>query len=178
MTDGDRRRLSFAALLTLIALPALWVISRDGAQTTTSPTAGAVGVQTPSLDGERNAQNATTTTEYVPRPPVFLDGDVLSASAAAPPVQIQRGTVQQGNQVTVQATFRRYSNPSNHPCTTPYAPGNAEITVRNVANGQEVTCRNNLSADVPAGIGLVLHTDLFASISNLADAPIAVQLSW
>ena len=178
MTDGDRRRLSFAALLTLIALPALWVVSRDDAATTASPTAGAVGVQTPSLAGERRADQATTTTEYVPRPPVFLDGNALPSAGDAPAVEVQTGTAAPGNQVTVRATFRRYSNPGNHPCTTPYAPGNAEITIRNVANGQEVTCRNNLSADVPAGIGLVLHTDLFAEISNLSDAPITVQLSW
>ncbi len=177
MTDGDRRRVSFAVVLTLIALPALWVVGRDEASTTTAPTAGAAGVQTPVLEG-KHPSATTTTTAYVPQPPVFLDGTVLPAGAGAPPVEVQRGTTPVGNQVNVRATFRRYSNPGARPCTTPYAPNGAAIKVHNVANGQEVTCRNSLSADVPKGIGLVLHTDLFAVISNLADAPIAVQLSW
>lgn len=176
MNDGDRRRLSLAALLTLVALPALWVLGRESAPTTTAPAAGAAGVQTASLVGGNDDASTTSTTAYVPRSPVFLDGSVMPT--VAPPMEVQHGTAPNGNHLTVRATFRRFANAGGSPCSTPLAPAAATITVRNIANGQKVTCRNNRSVEMPADIGIVLHTDLFATISSLADAPISVDISW
>ncbi len=172
MNASDRRRLVFATVFTVIALPALWVTSRDQARTTAAPSAGAAGLATPS-----GADGTTVTTTYHPAAPVFLGNDARAASAGVPPtVAVQHGTDLAGNHVEVRATYRRYT--SNKSCTTPYAAGGVTIKVTNLDNGQSITCRNVLGPVVPAGDGIMLHTDLLAEIANLADAPISVRISW
>jgi hypothetical protein len=52
------------------------------------------------------------------------------------------------------------------------------LTVTNTDNGQTTTCTNSISTPLPAGVDIVLHTDLFTVISDLADAPVPVRISW
>jgi len=52
------------------------------------------------------------------------------------------------------------------------------LTVTNTDNGQTTTCVNSLSTPLPAGVDIVLHTDDFVLISDLADAPVPVHISW
>ena len=47
MNATDRRRLAFAIVFTVLALPALWVFSRDRRSTSGADAAGAVGVDSP-----------------------------------------------------------------------------------------------------------------------------------
>jgi hypothetical protein len=172
MNASDRRRLVFATVFTVIALPALWVTSRDQARTTATPIAGAAGLATPS-----GAEASTVTTTYQPAAPVFLGNDTRSASAGIPPlVAVQHGTDIAGNHVEARATYRRYT--SNRSCTTPFAAGGLTIKVTNLDNGQSITCRNVLGPVVPTGDGIMVDTDLLAEITNLADAPISVRISW
>jgi hypothetical protein len=58
------------------------------------------------------------------------------------------------------------------------APWGKTLTVTNTDNGQTTTCLNSISTPLPAGVDIVLHTDVFALISDLADAPVPVQISW
>jgi hypothetical protein len=173
MNASDRRRLVFATVFTVVALPALWVSGRDQAQTTTAPSAGAVGLATPS-GGEPRATTITTT--YQPGAPVFLGNADAAQTAVAPSVSVQHGTDPGGNHADVRATFRRYLSADS--CTTSYAAGGTKITVTNIDNGQSLTCRNVLGPTVPAGDGILVHTELLARIANLADAPISVRISW
>ena len=53
-----------------------------------------------------------------------------------------------------------------------------KIKVTNTDNGQSLTCRNVLGPVVPPGAGILVNTDLLATIANLADAPISVRISW
>lgn len=173
MNTSDRRRVVFATVFTVVALPALWVSGRDQAQTTTAPSAGAVGLETRTA-GE--AHPTTITTTYRPASPVFL-GNAEGATAADPPeIAIEQGTDPVGNFADVKASFRRYQ--SSDSCTTPYAGGGVRITVTNTDNGQSLTCRNVLGPAVPPGDGILVHTELLATITNLADAPISVRISW
>jgi hypothetical protein len=48
----------------------------------------------------------------------------------------------------------------------------------NTDNGQTTTCLNSVSTPLPAGVDIVLHTDIFTQISDLADAPVPVRISW
>ena len=175
MNASDRRRLVFATVFTVVALPALWVSGRDQARVTTSPSAGAVGVATPSGAGGAGGWTTTVTTTYQPSAPVFLGNDV--GGAANPPlIPVEHGTDVAGNHVEVRATYRRYKSSTS--CTTPYAAGGATIKVTNIDNGQSITCRNVLGPVVPPGDGIIVHTELLADIADLADAPISVRLSW
>ncbi len=81
-------------------------------------------------------------------------------------------------EATGHASFRRYTDPSKRPCTTALAPWGATLTVTNTNNGQTTTCVNSISTPLPAGVDIVIHTDVFALISDLADAPVPVRISW
>jgi hypothetical protein len=176
MNSIDRRRLTFATIFTIVALPALWVLGRDQAAQTAAPTAGAAGVVTPTPIGA----DAAPTTAYLPEPPVFLGGASGSpAPAAIPaPAVIAHGTEPIGQTAHTSASFHRYPDPSARACTTTLAPSGVTITVVNVDNGQSTTCRNTYGATVPAGSGFVLDTVLFSQIADLSDAPVSVRLSW
>jgi hypothetical protein len=171
MNTKDRQRLTFAIALTVVALPALWMSSRDQADTTGAPTAAVAGLDTPSA---RNV--IVTVTTYDPRSPVFLgDG---SGVADGPPasVAVEQGTPLSEHHADVRASYRRYRTPVG--CTTSSVRGGIKITVTNLSNGQSIVCRNDRSVALPDGIGILVNTDLLAQIANLANAPIAVRISW
>jgi hypothetical protein len=169
MNTHDRHRLAFAVALTVVALPALWVSSRDQAATSGAPTAGAAGVDTPSAQGV-----VVTVTTYEPQSPVFLgDG---SAEAVPQLVAVQQGTPLGDDHADLRASYRRYRSATG--CTTGAVRGGVKITVTNLSNGQSVVCRNDLSVKLPAGVGILIDTALLAQIANIANAPIAVRITW
>ncbi|MGB8861472.1 MAG: hypothetical protein WCC60_19610 [Ilumatobacteraceae bacterium] len=170
MIAHDRRRVVVASLFTLAALPALWVFNRESAATSGSPTIGAAGV-----DVNAGADTAPTTTAYEPEPPLFVGGD----EQPVPPVfvNIAVPTTAGANQVTAKAGYHRYGIGSRL-CTTLLAPDGALLTVTNVDNGQSTTCTNTLGMTMPTGADIVLHTEVFAEIGDLADAPLPVRVSW
>ncbi|MCU1504764.1 MAG: hypothetical protein JWM12_4118 [Ilumatobacteraceae bacterium] len=172
MNASDRRRLVFATVFTVVALPALWVTGRDQARTTTAPSAGAAGLAAPS----GGVHSTAVTTTYEPQSPVFLGSDRGAQTAIPPLISVEHGTDQAGNHADVRAAFRRYN--TTNACTTPYAAGGVTIKVTNIDNGQSITCRNVLGPVIPAGDGILVHTELLAEIANLADAPISVRISW
>jgi len=63
-------------------------------------------------------------------------------------------------------------------CTTGVVGGGVKVTITNLSNGQSVVCRNDLSVRLPDGVGILVNTDLLAQIANIANAPIAVRLTW
>ncbi|MEP7046716.1 MAG: hypothetical protein ABI949_08560 [Ilumatobacteraceae bacterium] len=169
MNPYDRRRLALASIFTVAALPALWIINRDDAGSA-APAIGAAGVP------QVGANHAPSTSAYSPNPPIFLNGPVNGADPAVVDIIISPGpsaTEAKGN-----ASFRRYADPSKHPCTTALAPWGSTLTVTNTDNGQTTTCLNAISTPLPEGVDIVLHTDLFTLISDLADAPVPVRISW
>ena len=170
MIVHDRRRVVVASVFTLAALPALWVFNRESAATSGAPSVGAAGVEVKS-----GADAAPDTTAYEPEPPLFVGGDEVPVPPVAVVVAVPPPT--SANQVTARASYHRFSAGSRQ-CTTLLAPDGALLTVENIDNGQTTTCTNSLGAAMPAGADIVLHTEVFAEIGNLADAPLPVQLSW
>lgn len=168
MNTTDRRRVTLAAIFTVVALPALWVFG--GSDTSGAPPAA--GVDGSTLQGAEVAPSTT----YVPETPVFLDAPEAVAQPgvidiAIPPAPTDR-------QFLGRASFVRYADPSVRPCTTLLAPERALLTVTNVDNGQSTTCTNILGVRLQYGIDIVIHTDVFAEITDLANAPITVRFSW
>jgi hypothetical protein len=169
MNSYDRRRLTLASIFTVAALPALWVINRDDAGSA-APAIGAAGVP------QVGANEAPSTSVYTPDPPIFLNGPASGADPAVVDIIIPPGPT--ATEAKGRASFRRYSDPSRKPCTTSLAPWGTTLTVTNTDNGQTTTCVNSTSTALPAGVDIVLHTDVFALISDLADAPVPVRISW
>jgi hypothetical protein len=170
MITSDRRRAVAASLFTVVALPALWVLNRESASSSSAPKVGAAGV-----DVVAAANTVPATDPYQPQPPSFVGGDEQPATpnqinVAIPPAP-------GGNEVLAKASFKRYSAGSRQ-CTTLLAPDGAQLTVENIDNGQSTTCTNTLGMAIPAGADIVLHTDVFGEIGDLADAPVPVRVSW
>ena len=168
MNTYDRRRLVLASMFTLAALPAMWVINRN--DQSAAPKLGAAGV------APVGADTAPPTSAYKPDPPIFLDGPSTGVGPAVVDIVVPRPPT--GTEASGKASFRRFADPTNKPCSTALAPWHALITVTNLNNGQSTTCVNTSSTGLPAGVDIVLHTELFTSIADLADAPIPVRLSW
>lgn len=170
MITSDRRRAAAASIFTVVALPALWVLNRESASTSGAPKVGAAGVEVVA-----GANTVPATEPYQPQPPSFVGGDEQPATpnqinVAIPPAP-------GANEVVAKASFKRYSAGSRQ-CTTLLAPDGALLTVENIDNGQTTTCTNTLGMAIPAGADIVLHTDVFGEIGDLADAPVPVRVSW
>ena len=167
MNATERRRVALASIVTLVALPTLWVANRES----TDDTVVAVGGEAQEIGSE----TAPPTTAYSPELPAFVGGDdepvlpgVVDVAVPPPP---------NANEVSARAAFARY-NAVGRVCTTLLAPDGALLTIRNVDNGQTTTCTNTLGKAVPPGADVVLDTNIYTEIANLADAPVPVRMSW
>ena len=170
MITHDRRRVVVASVFTLVALPALWVLNRESATTSGAPNVGAAGI-----DVKSGADVPPDTSAYEPEPPLFVGGDEGPVPPAAVVVAVPPPTA--ANQVSAQASYHRYSG-IGRGCTTVLAPEGALLTVENIDNGQTTTCTNTFGMEVPTGIDIVLDTEVFGEIGDLADAPLPVRVSW
>jgi hypothetical protein len=159
MNYRDRRRANLAIVVTVVAIPALWFASRDESNAS-APASG--------------ASQPPPTSVYQPKTPVFID----SRPPAVPPaaVDVLVPSKPTGQQAEGRANYRRFD--ADDICSTLLAPAQTKLTVYNVDNGREVTCTNIGDVLMPAATDIVIDTDLFSKLSDLADAPITVRISW
>ena len=171
MDTFDRRRIGVAGLVTFSVLALFWVASSGSSNDNGSSGA-------PCADCNDDAGNsAPSTTEYVPFPPLFVGGD--EEVAPPDPISIATAPEPSANEVLTTTQFVRINDDSGTPrCSTMLAPEGLILTVLNVDNGQSTTCTNTQGIDVPHGVGMVMDTEVFAKIGDLADAPLPVRVSW
>ncbi len=170
ITAFDRRRIRFAALITVSVLALFWVFSGGSSNNDNASAPTCVGC----VDDAGNS--APSTTEYEPHPPLFVGGG--DDATPADPVSIATSPQPNANEVLTTSQFLRYGDVTVRRCSTMLAPEGALLTVVNLDNGQSTTCTNTQGVDVPVGVGMVMHTDVFAEIGDLADAPLPVRVSW
>ena len=173
LTDTDRRRLIAATALTLLALPALWWAN-------TSENSAAPNLAVAGLDGDIEVADASPQPGPAPVAtdapasdiaPVFLDGPSSAAGAGLAEIAVPARPLIDG--ITANATFR--STVPSRTCIVPGVTGGSSVTVVNLANNRSVTCTSVL----PPGdtqLDVVLPTTAFASIADLTDAPISVEI--
>jgi len=163
MNSAERRRVTLASVFTVVALLGLYISNRSSSQAS-----GGVATSV--------AATPPPTTAYDPAAPLFVGGD----EAPKPPqvVQIAVPPRPSANEVLMKASFHRYQDATIALCTTLLAPDGATLRVVNIDNGQSVTCANTLGMSVPAGADIVLDTNVFTRIGDLADAPVPVRVSW
>lgn len=198
-TDAaDRRRIAVATIVTVVALPALWLSGRDDAGGPNTPIAvvGAAGALeaagdtgTGALAANESAvtEPATTPPATVPvdepagdpfasADPVFLAGP---STPEAPPPSIVYADPGSTRQATGTATFKRWDPAWGAlACQCSVAPANARLTITNLNNGRSTTCTNVLTRPTGTGSVLVLDTDAFLQLANLVEAPLPVHISW
>ncbi len=189
----------FATIVTLIALPTLWLASRDEARDGTgAPSVAAVGAaDAVNAATSEDAAPATATTTpasgsggpgaqaepldgafggdgFNDTHPVFLDGPVKPPSPVVLNVAVP--TTDPSTAVTGLASYVRSGTPTR--CDSPHAPLNATIRVTNVNNGRTVTCQNTFTFGLANGLVIVLDESAFLQIGDLVDAPVPVRISW
>lgn len=170
MNVFDRRRFAVACVITLVALPALWLASRNSASSVSPATDGSLTQTTPPA-------TEPPTTAYQPQPPLFVGGD--SEPALPPVINIAVPPAPGPNETLARASYHRYLGIVGTSCTAPFAPEGAQLTVTNVNNGLAVTCINaSAGVVVPGGADMVIDTALFVRFGDLNDAPITVRVSW
>ena len=191
--DSDRRRFLLASAMTLLALPALWWANKQA--DSGAPNVATVGVEVAS-DGAGDADAAiapidvtgavasttipvvsTTPTVPVTPPatdpaPVFLEGPSANGATAAPPIGVPAAPTVAT--ITTQATYRSTISPADT-CLVADVETGTRITVTNLDNGHSVTCIATRVYSV--GEALVMHTNTFAQIADLTDAPVPVDIT-
>ncbi len=176
LNDTDRRRLFAATVLTLMALPALWWANTS--ENSSSPNLAVAGID-PGIDvgavnppSQPPATPADGATDRVgDAAPVFLEGPASAAGAGQSAIAVPARPLVDG--VMVKATFR--SSVSPDVCVVAGLTSGTRITVVNLDNNRSITCTTTL-APGNAPSDLVMHTSAFASIADLTDAPISVEI--
>ncbi len=169
MEVHERRRIVLATVLTIVALPAVWLLDRD--DPSPSPNVAAVGVPTP------EAGAVTPEATFTPQVPAFLENTVVVPDPAVIDIAVPDSV--NPNQIQVKLTYKNYESIQvDSPCTTVKAPSGARITVTNVDNGQSVACINTLGMSVPVGADMAIDINLYVKIADLVDAPVPVRISW
>jgi hypothetical protein len=164
--------MGWAAVLTLIALPTLWVVSRDAPS--------APGVATAGVDvgnGTEAAAPQTTLDPLAPAQPAFLEPTGSTTASSVLPVAVQAapsGPVARG-----EATFRNeiFGRSSCLIADIDFLQfvGRA-VTIVNLDNGRSIRCIPEIIPEQPSGVTAVLGTDAFLELADLTDAPIPVEI--
>ena len=162
----DRRRIVLIALVTLFALPTLWVVSRDKAAPDSSNLGSSVAVDA----GTASVETADGSLEPIilgGPAPIVQDGSARIAYPATDPTGVQ-----------AIASFSNFDGAPDIVCYIPVAPLGISVTVKNLNNGRTTRCTNVYRISLPSGVTMLLHTKVFESLANLVDAPIPVSVSW
>jgi len=170
MNSIDRRRIALASALTLAAIPALLVLD---AQSSDHPDTVEADSERLGVEGD---DSAPPTSAYEPEAPMFVGGE----DKPTPPgvIDVAVPPAPDGNERLVKASYSRYDGATAALCTATFAPEGITLTVVNIDNGQSVQCLNTYGKAPPNGADMVLDTDVFTEIGDLADAPIPVRVSW
>ncbi len=182
LDDTDRRRFLLAAIVSLLALPALWWANRD--DPSTRPNTGSVGVDVGgTVNGEPTEPDTVVTVEstigksnlpseptVLDQPPIFLDGP---ASAAGGVSEIAIPNPDALETIITRATYGTVAGPET--CLARNITSGQLITVINLDNSRSITCRVSLAPATQLD-DLVVHVDQFKTLADLTDAPIPVQI--
>lgn len=168
----DQRRLAVAAAITVIALPSLWLTSRN--DEAGAPNVATAGV---AISPDEESHNGGTPGVLDPMGSpgaAYLDGAPAATSPGT--IQIAIPIEPPGTSVSGTASYRS-SLLSDAVCQVKDAPFGARVTVTNLDNSRSVRCTASVS---PAGLldSVVMHTDAFLVIADLADAPVPVEINW
>lgn len=186
LDDTDRRRIFWATVVTLVALPSIFLLSRG--DDSAAPDVAVADLAVTDLGDDLSAadvaardngagdtgdgrSNLPLDPPGLDTPPVFLGGPTGSPGANRAEIAVPAGGGG-GRQTT--ATYRR-DNIDVTTCVVDAITSGGTITVVNLANNRSIECTARLApADV--GAGLVMHRDAFLQLADLTDAPIRVEI--
>jgi hypothetical protein len=173
----QRRRIAIAVAITVIAVPAVFLLDRGDGESADVPTSvvGSVVEATSNDDGADQNRPTNETDPMGTSPAAFLEGTVAPQVDDPATIAIPRLP----EAVEGDATFSRSIGDVTACHVDPElgAPFGAAVTVTNLDNSHSVRCLNNIGGPAPSA-SIVLHADAFSQIGDLTDAPVPVQLTW
>ena len=169
-TASDRRRLFVVGALSLVLLPVFWWVSR-GDDSVDSP---AVAVAGPQGGISLTSPTAPSTTDALPEP-VILNGPVTAAPGGSARIAYPSS---EAARLSGNASFSNFQGGPAYVCYAPEAPYGLVLRVTNLNNGRTTSCTNVVAPSIPPGTRIVLHTQVFLTLSDLVNAPIPVAVSW
>ncbi len=174
--DSDRRRTTVLLILTIIAVPAIFFLTRaDDANgdAVVDPTTGEVIA----VDGDTMAasDNGPSRPPLVASDadPTFLDGPSLDSSPGVAEIAVPARP--ETAPVRLEASYRS-TVAGERTCLVSSLPSGLTVTVTNLDNGRSTTCVTSI-APFTQNADIVLHTDTFSLLADLTEAPITVELT-
>jgi hypothetical protein len=160
-----------ASVITLVALPTIWLANRSDDGTSSSrPNVAAVGIDPGQADAASGVAAAAD--------PMGTSGaaylEPLASAVSPASAEIHVGTAPDQPIATARASFRR-SSVQFDTCEFNGAESGREVTVVNVANGRSTTCTIVREDGLAAG-ELLLSQGRFQRIAELTAAPIHVEI--
>jgi hypothetical protein len=178
--DTDRRRSLLLGVLTLIALPAIYLYSQTNASTDTGDDDIAAediaAEEVPVTDGEPpvtdNAANRPPIT-VSEADPIFLDGPVGDVNPGVNEIAIpQRPDIAP---LVLSASYRS-TVAGVRSCLVNGLTGGLSVSIKNLDNGRSITCVTRTPPALQVA-DVVLHADTFALLADPTEAPITIELT-
>jgi hypothetical protein len=160
-----------ASVITLVALPTIWLANRsDDGSSSSRPNVAAVGID----PGQADAADVAA----VVADPMGNSGvaylEPLSSALTPISAEVHVGTTPDQPIATAKASFRR-SAVQFDTCEFNGADSGREVTIVNVANGRSTTC-TIVREDGLAEGELLMSQGRFQRIAELTAAPIHVEI--
>ena len=76
------------------------------------------------------------------------------------------------------ASYKSLSPGAERRCLSTVLPAGTKLSVENTDNGRRIVCLVATVSNLPEGITVMLDRNMFALLSDLAEAPIPVRLRW
>ena len=167
LDDRDRRRLFLAALVTVIALPAIWWANRD--DSSTRPNVATAGVELTGSNAAADESQITPGTVGEDEP-VYLDGP----DGDAAPNRADIAVPASGKLSVRQSASYRSSIPPGT-CVAKGATNGAQVRIVNLENNRSVTCIVTSAPDEQKE-DLLMSRVSFLQLADLTDAPLHVEI--
>ncbi len=171
---AQRRRVAIAAAITVILVPAAFLLNRGSDDEAATPTVTFVGAtvvaddrtpEAPATEPPRDDPMGTAPVAYLDGTSPAQDSDPATIAIPRPP-----------DGITGTASFRR-SITATTACQVKGVPFNTAVTVTNLDNSRSVRCIANVGGTEP-DVDVVLNADAFLLIADLTDAPVPVTITW
>lgn len=182
---AQRRRVFLAAAVTVVAVPAAFLLGRGGADGDTTPTTlvspivsaagpgATVEASTAAAGAIAGSPHGGTIDQVLGTTPTgYLGGTVAPDANDTPMIRVPRPR----DAVYGSATFSESIDRTTS-CIIPQVPMGTEVTITNLDNSRSVKCQ--VVAVAAAQLADVsMHVEAFARIADITEAPVPVEITW
>ena len=174
--DSDRRRSTVLLILTIIALPVIFFLTRadDGeSEAGVDPATGEViPADAETMDASDNGPSRPPLVASDAEP-TFLDGPAANPNPRVAEIAVPARP--ETPPVRLDASYRS-TVAGERACLVKDLDSGLSVTVTNLDNGRSITCVTSI-APFSQTADIVLHTDAFSLLADLTEAPITVELT-